>query len=328
MRTENDLNIKTNSLSDFIVLIRGANERTEELCKKLIVDQGVNEDNVRLIRESPFSKALLKTFEIGIEKDKKWTFCVDADVLLRPGSIHEMVRLADSQHEKVCQVQGYMMDKFFGGVRKGGVHLYRTSLLDKVIKHVPVEGTAIRPESYALQKMSDNGYPTSVVPYVVGLHDFEQYNFDIYRKAFVQAEKHQSRAELFIKLWKKRADSDFDYKVALRGFSDSVYNTQQIFIDNKQPLYLEKFNAAGIKEKQVLVTSNFTLGKIESIISYWIYPEIYQVYFPYRDGLDLEMKGNWKKVKRNIKEKGYYKTGILVVSEILMKMGKKLRKHM
>lgn len=312
-------------MGNTIIVIRGSGERTEGLCKKLVLDQGFTEEDIVLIREIPFSKALLNSFDMGMEYGKEWTFCVDADVLLRPGSIQEMISLADAQPKNVCQVQGYILDKFFGGVRKGGVHLYRTSYLNIVKEKVPKEGTDIRPESYALRQMAADGYPTSVVPYIVGLHDFEQYNYDIYRKAFVQAEKHLFRAELFIKLWKDRAADDPDYQTALQGFAGSIINQEEIFIDRNQPLYKKNFETSGIQEKEEINLQNYTSEWVENSITDWNYSDIYHSYFPDKDGYELTSASYWNKVNRAKNRYGLIKTVRYSMSELLFMMSKKLK---
>ena len=92
-----------------------------QLCKQLIVDQGVSAENLAVVKEAPFSAALKKSFELGMECGLKWTFCIDADVLLRPGAVETMVNLAEQEDEQVCEIQGFILDKFFGGPRNGGV---------------------------------------------------------------------------------------------------------------------------------------------------------------------------------------------------------------
>ena len=52
--------------SDTCVVIRSAGERTEELCRYLAAQQ-VPEENVVVIREHPFSRAVLKSFEVGLD---------------------------------------------------------------------------------------------------------------------------------------------------------------------------------------------------------------------------------------------------------------------
>ena len=313
------------NFDDTTFIIRSAHERTEKVCKKLIVDQGVDSGTIHTLHEAPFSKALKKSFEIGIAEDKQWTFCVDADVLLRPGSIRKMLVHCNNQQGRVCQVQGYIMDKFFGGIRRGGVHIYRTSLLDKVLSRIPNEGVNIRPESYVLKKMQKDGFPYKIVPCLVGLHDSEQFNYDIYRKAFVQAVKHLSRAELFITLWKNNVSDDPDFKVALQGFSDSIRYTEPIFINSELNIYKKLFEESCIQEKEELDADKFTLETVEDAIVNWTYSDIYYSYFPDKDGFDAEMRGYWRKFQKNSQKKGLIKSIRKAVGEIFLRIGKKIR---
>ncbi len=304
-------------MNNYIIIIRSVGERTEELCEKLIVDQGVDKKDVEIIRETPFSKALEVSFEIGIKRKKKWTFMVDADVLLRENSVNKMIQFAEAQDSNICQIQGYILDKFFGGIRRGGVHIYRTELLPLALKMIPDEGTNVRPESFLLREMEKNGYPHKVEPYVVGTHDDEQYNFDIYRKAFVQAVKHTARAELFIKLWRSKSDFDQDFKIALKGFSDSLLNHDEIYINKDLSIFREKFNEAGFSEKEKIEKSSYSPKKIDEIINQWIYPDIYYKFFPDKD--KYETKNFLSKGK--IKNLGFKKSLYLGISKILLNTG-------
>jgi len=313
------------NFDDTTFIIRSARERTEMVCKKLIISQGVDPGSIHTLHEFPFSKALEKSFETGIVEGKKWTFCIDADVLLRPDSIRNMLDFCINQPERVCQIQGYIMDKFFGGIRRGGVHIYRTSLLDKVLTRIPAEGVNIRPESHALREMQKNGFPYKIVPCLVGLHDSEQYNYDIYRKAFVQAVKHLSRAELFITLWKSNSSDDPDFKVALQGFSDSILHTEPVFINSELDLYKKLFEESGIREKEELDSDKFTLETVENIITNWVYSDIYYSFFPDKDGFDAEMKGYVRKFRNNYRRKGLLKSVRKAAGELFVRMGKKIR---
>lgn len=317
--------MKTESLNLITLIIRSVRERTEQLCKKLMIDQGVKEENIFVVNEVPFSAAMKKSFEIGINENKKWTFCIDADVLLGSGSIEKMIEYAEKQNENVCEIQGFVMDKFFGGPRQAGNHLYRTSLLEKVIECIPDEGVDIRPERYTLGRMKLKGYDWKIVPCIVGIHDAEQFNFDIYRKAFVYAIKHLDRAELLITNWREQYEHDPDFKVALKGFSDSINNTKSAFINCELPLYKEKFNESGFGEKQTLEMSGWTPEFIGQKINNWNYSDLYLAYFPGRDGLDNKRTASLKKVKRSIERRGYIRTSMLIVSELLSGIGKRLR---
>lgn len=285
-------------LNDIVVIIRSAGERTEYLCKKLILDQGLAEDKIQIIREVPFSQALRKSYQLGIESGCRWTLCIDADVLLRPGSISKMLQFAEKQHAKVCEIQGFILDKFFGGIRKGGIHLYRSSLLPKVIRQIPDEGENIRPETQTLHNMRKLGYERAVVSYVVGIHDEEQFNKDIYRKALVHGVKHIDRLHLFVSLWKEGLKRDPDFAVALTALSDGIKLHDQLYIDAKQEIYIQKFSESGFQEKKSLDIDNFDIQVIDSKIENWRSPDLYYSYFPTRDGYDSALTGFLKKINR------------------------------
>ena len=308
------------------IIIRSVDERTTAICKKLISDQGISDRKIFIVNEIPFSKAMKTSFQIGISEGVKWTYCVDADVLLKPGSIAEMLQYAEKQSASTCEIQGFVMDKFFGGPRQAGNHLYRTSLLPKVIKNIPEEGTNIRPERYTLGKMAEQGYPWKHVPCIVGLHDDYQYHFDIYRKAFVHGIKHLDRAELLLNIWKQNAEKDDDFKIALRAFSDSIIYRGEAFINSNQAIYRENFEKAGIAEKKPLIINEIELSDISNAIANWQYHELFHVYFPDKDGLESMQKAAFLKLKRNARKQGYFRTGKLILSELLLTAGKALRR--
>ncbi len=313
-------------LEDVTIIIRSANERTESLCSKLIMEQGISENQLHMVREVPFSAAMKTSFETGIREGKKWTFCIDADVLLQPGSIRQMLDIAENERKYVCEIQGYVMDKFFGGPRQAGNHLYRTSLLPKVIENIPEEGTDIRPERYTLGRMAEQGYPWYSVPCIVGLHDEFQYNADIYRKAFVHGMKHLDRAELLITRWRKLSDLDPDFKTALTAFADSLKYTGETYINSELPVYKTNFKNAGIEEKNPIDIHIYSGSDISHRIENWEYSDLYYVYFPDRDGLDNRQRAALQKVKRNARNQGIFKTTKLIISELLISVGKKLRR--
>lgn len=305
-------------------IIRSVRERTEPLCKHLILEQGVYEEDVFVVREVPFSASMKRSFEIGIEQGKKWTFCIDADVLLRPRSIDKMLKFAEKQNNNVCEVQGFILDKFFAGPRQAGNHLYRTSLLPEVLRRIPEEGTDIRPESYTLAKMKKDGYPIAKYLGIIGTHDDEQYNFDIYRKAFVQAVKHLDRAELLITHWKNNINIDPDFTVALQAFSDSIKNTSEVFINHKQNLYMEMFEKAGFREKDPIEINLFTPESIENRINNWNIPDLYYKLHPNSQGLDSKVQSAKRRMASSIKKRGIFSTGLLILGNSFTRIGKSL----
>jgi hypothetical protein len=321
-------------INNVLIIIRSADERTEKLCKKLILEQGVPEEQVVVVREAPFSVAMHKSFELGLKSGYKYTFCVDADVLLRAGSIIYMIDQFECQPENVCEIQGSVLDKFFGGPRPGGTHVYRSSFLPAVIKRIPEEGVDIRPEYHTLRAMAADGFPWIRIPYVLGTHDDEQYNFDIYRKCFVHAVKHVHLADLFSEVWKAKVEKDTDFEVALRAFADGFQYRDALFIDKNQTIYKESFAKTSFDEKEELDISGVDLSTIENRMLSWEDHPMYVSKFPKRFGLkDVETDpvnnqniGWFQRVKFRLAEKGILKFIAAVVAKVLLIIGERIKK--
>lgn len=272
--------ISSELLRQVTVVIRSVGERTEEVCRALVLEQGVPPEAVFVVRERPFSKTLRVGSEIGLEQGRKWTLFVDADLLLRPSSIEQMLRQAELQPARVCQIQGYCLDKFFGGARIGGVHLYRTYLLNHFIDSIPKEGVDIRPETRALKTMTSKGFPRVIVPNLIGLHGFEQSYKDIFRTSFVQAHKHLDLADFFIPFWREHAEWDVDYRVALAGFAAGIEHPGAVRINEEEHYFRDGMVRVNQSEKTELPASSWNLTTVEKTCSSWEEPASYPDYFP------------------------------------------------
>ena len=310
------------------IIIRSSGERTARLCKKLIIEQGVSSKNLSVVKEAPFSVTLKKSYELGIERGLKWTLCNDADVLLRPGAVEAMVNLAEQQDEQLCEIQGFILDKFIGGPRNGGIHLYRTSLLSKALEQIPPEGSNVRPEYHTLQAMAAIGYPWKTLPFLVGIHDFEQYYRDIFRKCFVHAHKHLDLTELFLPIWREKADSDLDYAVALHGFASGVEHTGDVSIDSRQDMYQALLSEYHLQEKQALDPASCSLADVDQTIDNWAEPPLYKKLYPDKFGLvSLAKVGISKKqrISQLVADLGIIKLIPYAIGSALQKAGKWLQ---
>ena len=310
------------------IIIRSAGERTEQLCQQLILEQAVPPENLAVVKEAPFSAALKKSFEAGIERGLKWTLCNDADILLRPGAVETMVNLAEQQNEQVCEIQGFVLDKFFGGPRNGGVHMYRTSLLSKALERIPHGGSNVRPEFQTLQGMEALGYPYRTVPYLVGIHDFEQYYRDIFRKCFIHTYKHLEMAELLLSVWREKAKNDMDYVVALHGFANGVEHYGEVSIDSTLETYPTLLSAYHVQEKNELASGSYSLADIEELINNWVEPDLYRQLYPTKFGLLIGQEDK-KSVNQRIAELkteiGIYKLIPYAIGSVLQKIGRWLQ---
>lgn len=213
-------------------VIRSIGERTAELCEALLAPQ-IPGGTIHVVRVSPFTEALKRTYEIALAEGRTWTLVLDADVIIRPGAVQGLLAYARSAEDTVFEVEGKVLDKFLDSPRKAGNHLYRTALLQKALEYVTESVDSIRPESYVKTMMTRAGYDCRELEDIVGLHDFEQSYRDIYRKCFVQARKHTARVQALHPLWEDLAGVDADYAVALQAFSDGIGYGGAVGIDGR-----------------------------------------------------------------------------------------------
>jgi hypothetical protein len=221
------------SASNLIVIIRTAGERTFRLCRELVGMQ-IRADAVEIVNETPFEAALRRTYEIGLQRGAKWTMTLDADVLVREGAIADLVAKAERLPAHFVQIEGLVHDKLTGLFRKAGHRIYRTHLLAKALEALPAPGSELRPEYATLQRMHEWGFPSREINLIIGIHDYEQYYGDIYRKAFVHANKHQVWLGNMVSRWKQGASQDADFRIALRGLCDGLMFSGVPSIDTRK----------------------------------------------------------------------------------------------
>lgn len=215
---------------DVFVVVRAAGERTTDVCLAFL-GETFQPEQIRVIRERPFETALRRSYELGIESQAKWLITVDADLLLRPVAVRELVRFADSLPSDVFQVQPLIHDKFILGYRTAGFRVYRTSLLGKALEFVAPPGQLHRPEAHVVQTMGQAGHRTVRKASVVGIHDYEQYYRDIYRKCYVHGHKFVKWLPTVLPDWKIRARDDLDYWVALHGLWGGLMSRDGVRLD-------------------------------------------------------------------------------------------------
>lgn len=257
------------------VVIRSVHERTESLCTKLL-NEVFHKKNITVIHEYPFSKALRKSFEIGIDSEKEWLLCIDADVLISKEGISTLLEKTRDVHENLFGFQGTVIDKFFAGSRGAGNHLYRSALLPKAIEQLSPE-EVIRPENYVISRMQNLGFIYEQINITVGLHDFQQYYKDIYRKFIIHANKHTRYLDTFMPYWEKLSKTDMDFEVALLGLEDAQKISSKVTTDARLfPLKAESTHIGNkITEKSALSYSSNSMQLIENFINNFLPPREY-----------------------------------------------------
>ena len=210
-------------------VIRSAGERTEQMCLQLLGKQ-VAADRIRIVREVPFEKALLSCYQIGIHSGADWLLTLDADVLLLPDAVESLVSEAERMPDHFCQVEGFVFDNLLRCWRPAGNRVYRVAHLAQAMRAVPSPGTELRPERAVLHAMARQGHPSRRVSLRMGLHDFEQYHRDLYRKAFVHAKKHTKEVSCWVGEQLPAFD-DAELAVVRRGFRDGAASAAAVKID-------------------------------------------------------------------------------------------------
>jgi hypothetical protein len=216
-----------------VVIIRSAYERTEALCVHL-VEQQVPADQVVLIHERPFTAALRRSYEIGIEHGLDWTLCVDADVLIRKGAIRELLEAVQGLPSELLGGSGYIFDKLREGRHPGGLHLYRTSLLPAAFALISDPSVNLRPETYVKEALKKQGHDWALIDQTFGLHDFEQYYADIFRKTLVRVNKSSHQSQSMLKNALARSAVDTDFLVAAWGIRVGTHFSEPIDLNAEQ----------------------------------------------------------------------------------------------
>lgn len=218
-------------ISSCTIVIRSVGERTTVLCAEILESQ-VDQRNIFIINETPFSKAVVRTYEIGIENNLPWTIAIDADVLVRKNGIRDLVSAAENHPHDFFKGNAKVVDKFLGGERNICPHIYKTKYLSKGLDLFPTMNS-LRPESTAMDSVNHLlGVEPAPFGITIGIHDYEQLYSDIYRKAFVFAFKHRERLKKYIYYWSKYINQDLDFLVAITGLYKGIFSkTEEIEID-------------------------------------------------------------------------------------------------
>ncbi|EKE43968.1 group 1 glycosyl transferase [Oceaniovalibus guishaninsula JLT2003] len=202
---------------DIAVILREAGERTVAAARDLAAAQ-VGADRVHVIREVPFAAALRRGLELGVEAGRRWTLCLDADVLLRPGAVGDLVAAAEAALENDPQlygVSGTVADKLLGQWRIAGNSLYFTARIPRALEIGSFDAAKRRPESHVKRQMRKDGHRWHPSETVIGLHDDEQSYRDIYRTVFAHSRKHAYLMGYARRYWRRMANEDPDLRVAL-----------------------------------------------------------------------------------------------------------------
>ena len=211
-------------------IVRSVGERTTKVCTELFQTAGRGE-SVEIIHIAPFVEAVRRTWQAGRRSGRPWTVCVDADVLVRPERVRELLAVGLASPPSVFSVQGLILDKLIPTVRPSGVRLYRNAFSVEAQEHIPRVTEHPRPETLTNERLQQQGYQLAQTDLVCGLHDFEQDYDDLYRTGFVHAHKHGTLGTPMWENWTRRARHDRDIAATLLGAQAAAKFSDPLRID-------------------------------------------------------------------------------------------------
>ncbi len=215
-----------------VIVIRSAGERTLNACVELVRSQ-IDPSLLHVVELVPFEEALRASYKIGIQSGAKWMMTLDADVLIRENAIRDFVIEAEQLPDSFFHIQGLIFDKITWQYRTAGHRMYRVSMLDEALSLIPADGEVIRPEFTTIMRMQKMGFKVLESGTVFGIHDFEQFYKDVYRKCLVHSQKHIEWVPRLIEMWKSLSSEDHDFVVALRALYDGLMATTKMKIDKR-----------------------------------------------------------------------------------------------
>ncbi|WP_394906970.1 hypothetical protein [uncultured Mesonia sp.] len=240
---------KCNLLNNVTVIIRSTDEATKDYLFNQVKKE-VRIENIFIINEKPFYRALLKTFERGISENKKYTLALDADLILAPNAVSLMLQIVQKETENFYVYQGYILDSFRCSIKQGGPHLYKTSNLARAMEFFDLNKKEIRPESFLYNKMQELGYKIIIDRKIFAIHDYKQHLEDIYRKGYFHGIKHRGWRK-YLNLWLDKSERNDAYKAAIIGFLDGYFTSEKTYpcIKEMKNRGMEVINRYNLRQK-------------------------------------------------------------------------------
>lgn len=217
-------------MRDVFICVRTTGERTEK-CLLESLKREFPLASLEIVSERPFYKALEKAYQLSISSGKEWSIHFDADILLMPGASDNIKRAISSFSEKIFSAQCLVADPLLGTLRFAGNKIYKNEYIPLALSNIDNLTNTLRPERYVISLMEEKGFSfVDLNSDVIGLHDYQQFYIDIYRKCLVFSFKHLNKVHEFLPYWREQA-TNLDCKVARKGFADGILRCKQVQSD-------------------------------------------------------------------------------------------------
>lgn len=207
------------SVQDIVCVIRTVGERTTGACSAALRTQ-LGQEPIS-ISHTVFRETVRECFDVALNSAKPLLLTVDADVLPYSGAVDELLRVDSEVPDSYLQVVASVDDHVFGVPRVGGLRLYRADHLT-VARRLLESSDLLRPESGLVKHMAAEGSPSAYSSSVIGLHDSNQYNVDLFRKGVFFAHKHDSSLPELARRLRCGVDTEPDFRALLRGLAAGI----------------------------------------------------------------------------------------------------------
>jgi len=214
------------SLTDFYVVIRSAGERSLPLCQRSVEINGLDYETIKV---SPFWKAVLSTFEIGIRKKRAYTIGLDADIILKKNAI-KIICQNLRQSSNYWKYDFRLQDRFYPRPI-AGVHVYQTAILPLSLNHQPQNLKKIpKPEREFCYQLKKIGYNDICINQVIGRHGYDQYYRDIYQRFRHRAVRNPEDKRQLFDRYRYPNSNDPELLVAYLGWLDGEKTLRNLAI--------------------------------------------------------------------------------------------------
>ncbi|MGA8262216.1 MAG: hypothetical protein WB783_18580 [Arenicellales bacterium] len=226
----------------------------------------------QIIRENTHYAAVEKTYEIGLDNGRDWTFSVDADVILEPRMVERVLDDLFSSSEDVRVAHPGVIDKLYRLKRWAGIQIYRTDSLEELrgIFKLKKQQRQLKIEGACISELRGRGRKVAFMKRVVGLHDYYQYYRDLYRKFYLNAIRNQEMNRQAMRLWSYWCRFDDDYRVALAAMEKALEESRDLtnsVNDFSREEINETLDRLNLKEKPEMSLDVFLGTKITERVS-------------------------------------------------------------
>lgn len=213
-------------INNLLIVIRTCGEKSLNFCInqcKLVTD------DVHVVREEPFYKSVVKTFEISSQSSKDFLLTLDADVRPYDGSIINSLNYAKDKN--FFRITNKVDDKFIGTGIYCGNNLINNKYSSQFHKYILSNkpSNPHKPESSSFSSFcSKNGLSQLLSNITIGSHMEDQYYHTIYNairnRIIKSSDTNKKKILKESKKNVKKYPDDHEYQVALIAIRDGLKN--------------------------------------------------------------------------------------------------------